>query len=171
MPAMWPRLGCVVVLFLAGTATTATAQDSVQTQVKQITGALEKATSEDVWRLSAALIDLGDTAIPALRESLDSPSPQVQLAVCRALAQLGDANAAAATLIKLAQGATDVSVRRSAIELMGPSFSGHAGVEKFLNKRLDDSLDPLEKVDLAKALYWVSADNKLKAKRALQEVL
>ncbi|MEW6745581.1 MAG: S41 family peptidase [Planctomycetota bacterium] len=155
-------------------------QDSgVAEQVDAKVSLLEKGGHEAIWEITAELVDLGENALPRLKEHASDPSPDVRLAVCRALLELEEIDTPAESLTELVRRldegpASDAkkASRRQAIELLGRrELVNHAGVVKFLSQRLETTLDPLEKIAVARSLYNVSPKDTLEAKNRLRETL
>jgi carboxyl-terminal processing protease len=123
------------------------------------------AKPDQVWEPAARLIRLarlnGDVVIDRLNRDLHSKDPKLQLVCARALCQIDQTEEAGKVLVKLAQSAKDVEIRRLAANAIGltTSLYGDDFTATALSAALKTETDDLTKISLARSLWRIASRN------------
>lgn len=141
-------------------------------RVDSILARAEKGSAAAAFDAARELVELGSTVRGALQQRLADSGPTARLALARALIELDEVDRARDALVELAAAEAPAETRRTAVQMLGiTDFAGDEVVVKLLRDRLDQELDPLAKVALAKSLYRVSASDQLRCTKELERAL
>jgi carboxyl-terminal processing protease len=120
---------------------------------------------DQVWEPAARLIRLarlnGDAVIDRLTKEMASPDQKVQMVCARALCQIDHTEAAGAVLVRLAQSAKDLQIRRLSANAIGltTSLYGDDTTATALSAALKLETDELTKISLARSLWRIASKN------------
>lgn len=147
--------------------------DSVTTSVARILSRMEKRPAAEIWSDVRRLEDLGDPAIPPIRDGLRNANPVGRLGAASALLQLGQTEAAVDALLELFVDAPQRDVRLQSIRVLTRVEDAQlrTRIAKAFDDQLADTYAPSEKIALAKGLWSVSGEHRVQAKDILREVL
>ena len=88
---------CALAASFSCTALSAT--KDISRQVDKIVGKLRRASTDDVWAAKRQLAQLGEEALPAFKERIAGARPAGQVALAKALCELGHPEAAVEPLV------------------------------------------------------------------------
>ncbi len=146
--------------------------ENVGDRVKEIVSAMDSSVSSasDLWNYAREIEELGDQAIPAVKEASRDASDRGKLGCAKVLARVGENTAANDLLMEILAASDDGALRIASIELIGTTRDSTRAPA--LRTFLDKAMDPSERVAIAKALFELDRKSYgLVAKDALREVL
>ena len=155
--------------FLAGPAE---AQVDLNEQIEESVELMRSGVATDVYEAAYDLADLGDAAIPLLRDLVKKDEdPWVRLGCLRALVDLDAVDPVSDRLVELAGVDHEAKVRVAALDLIA-ILPPSSRIASKLTDLLDRTYDPQVKASLAKTLYEVGdASRKIRASEELQTLL
>jgi len=162
-------LSACVLTFAAGPAF---GQEDLAEQVEEAVEKMRSGVATEVYEAAYDLADLGDAAIPLLRDLVGKDEdPWVRLGCLRALVDLDAVDPVSDKLVDLAGVENDANVRIAALDLMS-ILPPSTRIASKLTDLLDRTYDPQVKAALAKTLYEVGdASRKIRASEELQTLL
>ena len=163
--------GLVVFLGLVPIVLAQPVQDKVSGQVARIVAQVGDPNIETCWPLVDRLQALGPGVVEALLPYRSQKGkPGFRVAVAAVLIHYGEKDAGIAMLLDLAADeGLDREIRSGALRVLGQRGDRSAGIR--LKQLLDDTLDPLLKLEIARALWNVSFNHRPEAKNVLRGFL
>ena len=143
--------------------TSAAAQDPpVDEQVDSLLSRFGGSDLSRAWQGALALEALGDEAIPALQESLDSESQVHRLIAAKTLLSLGETEGVRAALFEVATNEELASRQRAAAIRLLSDFRD-SRTQELLEELAEDAArtDPVLRVAVARTLHAVSRDREI----------
>ncbi len=123
-----------------------------------------------VWKLSESLAALGQPAIPALRAQGREATPARRLAAGRALVLLADYLEGLEVLRGVVDAqAVEPVLKAAALQVIGEE--GELDEAEWLEERVDETLDPVVKLAMARSLWQLNLANKAKGKEVMEQYL
>ncbi len=139
---------------------------AVRTLLKEDPGA----EPAQVWKLSESLAALGRPAIPALREEGRAATPARRLAAGRALVLLADYLQGLEVLRAVVdESQTAATLKAAALQVIGEE--GELDEAEWLEERVEQTLDPVVKLAMARSLWHLNLANKAKGKDVMEQYL
>jgi len=172
------RRPCLAVSLLAALCLpplAAAAEADLQKQVDAIVSRLRRASIEELFTAQRELTQLGADAVPFLKDQLAKAQPPAQLALAKALCELGSAQDTVRPLVALIEAKRAPELAVAAATILGEEPARDLPVtERELCRLADDaSLAPEVARAVARALYFTATtDESLKkANAALRRLL
>lgn len=164
-----PKLPAIVVASILALTIPAGAQD-LAPKVKRYAQVMAKKPASSYWMLAEKLKGLGPKVVDSVKPYLGSEHGAVRLASADTLIYFGEKRPAFESLVKLVTDeAGDLAGRRAAAMLLGDK--ANPSVAPRLKAAFEEALDPLLKLEIAKALWKLSVPERPFAKRALRAYL
>ncbi|MBI1852243.1 MAG: PDZ domain-containing protein [Planctomycetes bacterium] len=143
--------------------------EDVGAKVTEIVHNMDTPNGNDLFNLSAQLEQLGDKAIPFIKDNASHAGPRAKVGCAKALITMKQSDEASGVLIDVAKGGDDRELQILAINLLGSAKGDD--VSSQLVDVLKNSYDPSVKVAAAKALWKSSPEKKFEAKEELKKLL
>ncbi|MBN2490002.1 MAG: PDZ domain-containing protein [Planctomycetes bacterium] len=122
------------------------------------------------WALARSLQELGPKVVEALAPHLEKARPTLKLAAASTLLYHGEKERGARILLELAgDESLDSEARRTAVRVLGRQ--GDRAAARPLKDVMNETLDPLLKLEAARALWDLSFSDRPEAKRVLRGFL
>jgi C-terminal peptidase prc len=162
------RLPLVLILLALGPALAA--QSDVARKVARLVELSADKGPEASWALARSLKSLGPGVVEALTPYLEKANPTFRIAAASTLLEQGEKEPGTRILLDLAADESrDSATRRMAVRVLGRQ--GDRIAAKGLKAVMDETLDPLLKLEAARALWDVSFNDRPEAKRVLRDFL
>ncbi len=146
----------------------------INDSVARIVSRMDRRDADSIWSDVRRLRDLGDPAVPAIKKAMKDAEPSGQLGCAGALMSLGHESAAADALLSLVWNAPDRAIRIQAVRVLSKGVQDNdlrTKVAKQMIDRLEEVYSPAEKIALAKGLWSVSGEHRVRAKDILRDIL
>src|SRR5262245_17079329 len=164
-----------LVVAVAGfaSATSAGAAIGGDERVDAILARAEQAGPTAAASAARELLELGNPAKAALKSKVAGASSVAKLTIGKALIEFDELDDARNALLAVAVDKdAPADARQVAVQMVGiPDYARDETVVKALKHELDTELDPGFKLDVAKALYRVSPDDKRRCEQEMEKWL
>ncbi len=156
----------VCLLTALGSCAALPATRDLERQVDRIVGKLRRANTDEVWTAKRQLAQLGEDAVPVLQERLAGARPAGQVALAKALCELGHPEAAVEPLVGLIRSKRSADYGVMAATILGSDARDVAATERRLLQLVaDESLPPPVGREVARSL-WAAATTEESLKQA-----
>jgi len=164
------RIGIVLAVAALGLSPVLASQDDLAAKVAGHARLAADKAPTMFWKFDAKLRELGPDVVEALKPYLKPGNPTFRIAAAATLIHFGEKQQGQKILLAMA-GNEDlkIEVRRVAVGVLGRR--GASAVAKDLNALLEDTLNPVLKLEIAKALWKVSLNHRPEAKRVFRDYL
>ncbi len=126
-------------------------------QVNRIVGKLRRASADEVWTAKRQLTQLGEEAVPLLKQRLAGARPAAQVALAKALCELGHPEDAVEPLVGVIRSKRADGFGVMAATILGSDARDVAATERHLLLLVDDeALPPAVSREVARSL-WAAA--------------
>ena len=158
------RFGIALAVAALGLSPVLVGQDDLATKVAGHARLAADKAPTVFWKFDAKLRELGPEVVDTLKPFLKPGNPTFRIAAAATLIHFGEKQQGQKILLAMA-GNEDlkIEVRRVAVGVLGRR--GATAVAKELNALLEDTLNPVLKLEIAKALWKVSLNHRPEAKR------
>jgi len=155
---------------LLGLASLGAAQDDVAQKVERFARISANKGADAAWPLATRLKQLGPEVVEALAPHLDTAGTAFRIAAASTLIHFGDRDRGTKILLDIGGNEKlDLKARTVAIRILGSQGTREAAPD--VKRLMERTRDPLLKLEMAKALWYVSINDRPEAKKVLRDYL
>lgn len=144
--------------------------DDPQEQAKRLVAKLKTTEITRLTGVTDQMVVLGEEAVPVLQDGLKDGSTTVRYGCARALIEMGeDDGAGVQVVVDIVRSGDDDTIRRLCCDLLADEGDPEAGVA--LSAILDQPMPGALKAAVARAVYRLDSNNRMKARETMQKLM
>ena len=145
-------------------------EDDPAVQAKQLVAKLKTTEIARISRVTDQLVGLGEEAVPVLQGGLGDSGAIVRYGCARALIEMGeDDGAGIRAVVDIVRSGDDDSIRQICCDLLAEEGDPEAG--SALSSILDKPMPGVLTAAVARAVYRLNSDKRMKARGVMQQLL